>query len=80
MMTNAFEVSCALRRGARLTSTQLASYRGCEIPGSRGSFKQASIVTMGVLRDNRSSLLAMLEAFLYDPLLSWTVCHLFKKG
>lgn len=28
---------------------------------------------MGVLRNNRSSLLAMLEAFLYDPLLSWTV-------
>lgn len=30
-------------------------------------------MTMEVLRDNRSSLLAMLEAFLYDPLLSWTV-------
>ncbi|RSH90651.1 hypothetical protein EHS25_001256 [Saitozyma podzolica] len=57
MMTNALEV---------------ASCKGDQVPGSRGSFKQASIVTMGVLRDNRSSLLAMLEAFLYDPLLSWT--------
>lgn len=28
---------------------------------------------MDVLRDSRSTLLAMLEAFLYDPLLSWTV-------
>lgn len=46
---------------------------GSEVPGSRGTFKQASIISMGVLRNNRSSLLAMLEAFLYDPLLSWTV-------
>lgn len=52
---------------------QVTSCKGDQVPGSRGSFKQASIVTMEVLRDNRSSLLAMLEAFLYDPLLSWTV-------
>ncbi|KAK4689267.1 hypothetical protein P7C73_g843, partial [Tremellales sp. Uapishka_1] len=58
MMTNAFE---------------LAGSAGHTTPGSRGSFKQASLVTMGILRDGRSSLLAMLEAFLYDPLLSWTV-------
>ena len=58
MMTNAFELACS---------------DGHLVPGSRGSFKQASTVTMGVLRDSRSSLLAMLEAFLYDPLLSWTV-------
>ncbi len=62
MMTNAFELSAA---------------RGHKVPGSRGSFKQASIVTMRVMRDSRSSLLAMLEAFLYDPLLSWTVCIYF---
>lgn len=58
MMTNTFE---------------LAGPRGRETPGSRGSFNQASIVTMEVMRESRSSLLAMLEAFLYDPLLSWTV-------
>lgn len=28
---------------------------------------------MSVMRDGRSTLMAMLEAFLYDPLLSWTV-------
>jgi phosphatidylinositol kinase/protein kinase (PI-3 family) len=56
-MTNAFELACS---------------KGHKVPGSRGSFKQASIVTMGVLRDSRSTLLAMLEAFIYDPLLSWT--------
>nr|ODO02215.1 phosphatidylinositol 3-kinase [Cryptococcus depauperatus CBS 7855] len=56
MMTNAFE---------------LASRGGLETPGSRGSFKQASLITMDVLRYSRSTLLAMLETFLYDPLLSW---------
>ncbi|WVQ93902.1 hypothetical protein IAU59_000980 [Kwoniella sp. CBS 9459] len=58
MMTNAFE---------------LASRGGLETPGTRGTFKQASLIVMNVLRDSRSTLLAMLEAFLYDPLLSWTV-------
>ncbi|OWZ32832.1 phosphatidylinositol 3-kinase [Cryptococcus neoformans AD2-60a] len=57
MMTNAFE---------------LASQGDLETPGSTGTFKQASLITMDVLRDSRSTLLAMLEAFLYDPLLSWT--------
>jgi phosphatidylinositol kinase/protein kinase (PI-3 family) len=28
---------------------------------------------MGVLRQNRNSLLAMLEVFLYDPIVSWTL-------
>ncbi|ORY33953.1 hypothetical protein BCR39DRAFT_463113 [Naematelia encephala] len=58
MMTNSFELAC---------------FKGHAVPGSRGSYKQASIVTMKVLRESRSTLLAMLEAFLYDPLLSWTV-------
>ena len=58
MMTNAMELACS---------------HGHKAPGSRGSFKQASIICMGVLRESRSTLLAMLEAFLYDPLLSWTV-------
>lgn len=35
---------------------------------------------MGVLRDSRSSLLAMLEAFLYDPLLSWTVSSRYRNA
>ncbi|EIW71794.1 hypothetical protein TREMEDRAFT_67963 [Tremella mesenterica DSM 1558] len=58
MMTNAFELASHVPKDMA--------------PGSRGSFKQASIVTMNVLRESRSTLLAMLEAFLYDPLLSWT--------
>ncbi|WVQ82636.1 hypothetical protein IAT38_004768 [Cryptococcus sp. DSM 104549] len=58
--------------GAGSKFAHLASRGGLETPGSRGTFKQASLIVMDVLRDSRSTLLAMLEAFLYDPLLSWT--------
>ena len=58
MMTNCFE---------------LADRYHDKIKESRGSFRKSSVVTMEVLRENRDIILAMLEAFLYDPLLSWTV-------
>jgi phosphatidylinositol kinase/protein kinase (PI-3 family) len=32
---------------------------------------------MGILRDNKESLMAVLEAFVYDPLISW---RLFTPG
>ena len=58
MMTNCFE---------------LADRKHDKITGSRGNFIESSVVTMEVLRENSDIILAMLEAFLYDPLLSWTV-------
>jgi phosphatidylinositol kinase/protein kinase (PI-3 family) len=58
MMTNCFEF--ADRKYDHLTE-------------SRGNFVKSSVVTMEVLRENSDIILAMLEAFLYDPLLSWTV-------
>lgn len=73
MMTNAFEVSHKVKSPRSRADLQIGACMGSEVPGSRGTFKQASIISMGVLRNNRSTLLAMLEAFLYDPLLSWTV-------
>ena len=58
MMTNCFE---------------LADLKHDKITESRGNFIKSSVVTMEVLRENSDIILAMLEAFLYDPLLSWTV-------
>jgi FKBP12-rapamycin complex-associated protein len=58
MMTNCFE---------------LADRKHDKITESRGNFIKSSVVTMEVLRVNSDIILAMLEAFLYDPLLSWTV-------
>ena len=58
MMTNCFELADRHHRA---------------LSKSKGNFRKSSNVTMEVLRDSRDIILAMLEAFLYDPLLSWTV-------
>lgn len=42
-----------------------------EAAGIQGTYKLTSERVMRVLRDNRDSLMAMLEAFVYDPLISW---------
>lgn len=42
-----------------------------QVCGIGGSFKTTCIISMGVLRDNRESLSAVLEAFVYDPLTAW---------
>ena len=42
-----------------------------EITGIDGTFKHTCINVMNVLRINRDSVMAVLEAFVYDPLLSW---------
>ena len=39
--------------------------------GIEGNFRSTCESTMGVLRDNRHSVMAMLEAFVYDPLINW---------
>lgn len=42
-----------------------------EVSGIEGSFRNTSEITMQVLRDNKESLMAVLEAFVYDPLINW---------
>ena len=39
--------------------------------GIHGSFKNTCEITLKVVRDNKDSLMAVLEAFVYDPLISW---------
>lgn len=45
--------------------------RAMEVSGIEGSYKSTCERTMSVLRNNKDSLVAMLEAFVYDPLISW---------
>lgn len=45
--------------------------KAMEVSGVEGSYRDTCERTMTVLRDNRDSLVAMLEAFVYDPLISW---------
>ncbi|KAH9273837.1 hypothetical protein BASA83_003831 [Batrachochytrium salamandrivorans] len=42
-----------------------------EVSGIEGTFRITSEHVMRVLRDNKDSLMAVLEAFVYDPLINW---------
>ncbi|KAJ7580147.1 phosphatidylinositol 3-kinase [Mycena floridula] len=42
-----------------------------EVSGIEGSFRNTCEITMEVLRDNKESLEAVLETFVYDPLINW---------
>ncbi|KAI0832116.1 FAT-domain-containing protein [Trametes gibbosa] len=42
-----------------------------EVSGIEGSFRYTCEISMKVLRDNKESLMAVLEAFVYDPLINW---------
>lgn len=50
--------------------TRMLTY-AMEVSGIEGSFRITSENVMRVLRDNKESLLAILEAFAYDPLINW---------
>eukprot|EP00756_Hemistasia_phaeocysticola_P003197 Hpha_TRINITY_DN12120_c0_g1::TRINITY_DN12120_c0_g1_i1::g.82064::m.82064/K07203/MTOR, FRAP, TOR; serine/threonine-protein kinase mTOR len=46
-----------------------------EVCGCDGIFRRSCETVMTVLRNHRDSLMAMLEAFVHDPLLSWVLCQ-----
>ena len=54
--------------------------RAMEVAGIEGSYRSTCERTMTVLRDSRDSLVAMLEAFVYDPLISWRLADFSDEG
>lgn len=50
--------------------------KAMEVSGIEGSYRSTCEKTMTVLRASRDSLVAMLEAFVYDPLISWRLAGL----
>lgn len=64
MLTHAMEVSTFV---TGLNYSSLSS----QVSGIQGSYRNTCEITMGVLRDNKDSLMAVLEAFVYDPLINW---------
>lgn len=46
-----------------------------EVSGIEGSFRITCEHVMRVLRDNKESLMAVLEAFVYDPLVNWKLIN-----
>lgn len=55
--------------------------RAMEVSGIEGNFRTTCENTMRVLRDNKESVLAIMEAFVYDPLISFRLLNpeMFKK-
>lgn len=44
---------------------------GLGVAGVEGVFRIACEVTMQLLRDNKDSLMSVLDAFIHDPLVEW---------
>lgn len=42
-----------------------------EVTGIDGNYRMTCEKVMKVLRNNKDSVMAVLEAFVYDPLLNW---------
>ena len=55
--------------------------RAMEVSGIEGNFKSTCENTIRVMRESRESLLAIMEAFVYDPLVSFRLLNpkMFKK-
>ena len=53
---------------------------GLGITGVEGVFRRASEVTMGILRNNKDSLMSVLETFVHDPLVDWMPSVSKRKG
>lgn len=67
MLTHAMEVSL----NSRHSLVELSFFTLQQVSGIEGSFRNTCQITMQVLRDNKESLMAVLEAFVYDPLINW---------
>ena len=54
--------------------TRMLTY-AMEVSNIDGTYKISSQAVMRVIRDNKESLMAVLEAFIHDPLLNWRLGH-----
>jgi FKBP12-rapamycin complex-associated protein len=50
-----------------------------EVTGIEGTYRRTCESVMNVLRKNKDSLMAVLEAFVYDPLLNWRLLDAADK-
>lgn len=50
-----------------------------EVSGIEGTFRITCENSMRVLRDNKESIMAVLEAFVHDPLINWRLINSSKK-
>jgi FKBP12-rapamycin complex-associated protein len=50
-----------------------------EVSGIEGTFRCTADSVMRVMRDNKESVMAVLEAFVYDPLINWRLLATTKQ-
>ena len=60
----------------RLTRMLINAMEAC---GIEGNYRSTCELTMKVLRNNKESLQAVLEAFVYDPLINWRLPEVNKE-
>ena len=49
----------------------MKTHHTLQVTGIEGNFRRTCNSVMSVLRENKDSVMAVLEAFVYDPLLNW---------
>jgi FKBP12-rapamycin complex-associated protein len=49
--------------------------KAMEVSGIEGNFRSTCCAVMHVLRSNKDSVMAMLEAFVHDPLINWRLLN-----
>ncbi|TCD67266.1 serine/threonine-protein kinase M1 [Steccherinum ochraceum] len=72
------DFNCLFEKGKTLETPERVPFRltqnvvdGLGITGPEGFFRIACEVTMQLLRDNKDSLMSVLDAFVHDPLVEW---------
>lgn len=54
--------------------------KAMEVGGVEGTFRSTCESVMGVMRQNEDSLMAILEAFVHDPLMNWKLLETVHEG
>lgn len=72
------DFNCIFDKGKTLQVPELVPFRLTQnvvnamgVTGVEGAFRISCEVSMQTLRDNKDSLMSVLEAFVHDPLVEW---------
>ncbi|KAF8897901.1 hypothetical protein BD779DRAFT_1608382 [Infundibulicybe gibba] len=72
------DFNCLFEKGKTLETPERVPFRltqnmidGLGVTGTEGVFRTACEVTLDLLRDNKDSLMSVLDAFIHDPLVEW---------
>ncbi|KAM0756274.1 hypothetical protein T439DRAFT_320977 [Meredithblackwellia eburnea MCA 4105] len=73
------DFNCLFDRGRTFEVAEQVPFRlthniidGMGVTGVEGVFRKAAEVSLKILRDNKDSLMSVLETFLHDPLVEWS--------